>query len=999
MQGKDRAATLREAARLAPDKVLSPACLSRGPVVRRDTPVLVLLAAGKGTRFGQEPKCAQPVNGVPLARHSVEAFRRLYPAPVVCVVGYRAAEVAAVLGEDLLYVRSDNPAGGTAFAAYEALCLSSLDQLNPVLIISMGDRIVPTTVFRQLLDQHLAGPRAADLTLLTALYEPPKNRGKGRILRDAGHGVLGIIEQSDIDALADPKLRQRLDELTEGNCPLYAIRARTLRAHLEGLANDNAQGQYYLTDIIETIRRSGGDIRTITTTVADPEYDLLCADVTRPRDLALLEGILKSLPAASVRPAPGLEQAALTLRADRPAGQAAAIARQLEDLVAAASRLGFRPDRPVGVGVAGGRLRIAFMHPDMGRFFGPAWQMPIGAKGASDSEQIVILMQCAEDDRIHLMPVEPQFQEKVGSIPADAACMYPGEAVADWYSYEGFGTRMAENLLLSLGYFTDEELQRRRERGQPLPPTSFWVQASLRRPFSLVANAIASLRTVRTGSLGRKVQAALGRERFRGLRIVSTGNIPRGGFSSSSAVTVATKNALNALFELDIPADLLVHLSCQAEYGTGVRAGSLDQATAQKGRPGLGTLISSNPRDNYRVLGAYPLPADRFHVLFPYSVDRDREAWRWSAGTYAAEPGSGQQTTVEMRKLTGKSAELAAMLLRLPLDQDFFKVLEPEFLRDGHLGSARCRWVADVLKQVPLLIPQGELRQHVQDNRCWYAEQLRELERIPSAVAAKRADATCASLFEGWRDPSLRRSEAPGRVIQERGVPLRAMVAYLFGEVAKNFQLIHHPEDWIRWVSRSQRGDRAFELEPERLPDAEAMMSARDWEKGAAGPQLMERWLERFGARPFDFNRGLHDEALSADDPPAPHLFEGTNFFRGLALIDLAEAMLHRAFGREAIAVRINAAGQGDFFQVHVDSTKTSVAAVKHFLRQAFYRRFGLSPEPEFVEPHPGGGAVGIRLERFDQVPDLVRAVAFLGAGIASATRTSSTPSERAGRR
>ena len=216
--------------------------------------------------------------------------------------------------------------------------------------------------------------------------------------------------------------------------------------------------------------------------------------------------------------------------------------------------------------------------------------------------------------------------------------MYPGGEVGDWYSYEGFGTRMAETLLLELGYFTDLEVETRRERGQPTPPQSLWVSTSMRRPFSLVGNAIASMRTVRTGNIGRKVQAVLGRDAFRGLRIVTTGDIPRGGFSSSSAVTVATKNAINALFDLGLSPDLLVHLSCQAEYGTGVRAGSLDQATEEKGRAGEGALISSNPRDNFRILGTYPVPVERYQVLFPYTVDRDREAWRWSGGVYAADP-------------------------------------------------------------------------------------------------------------------------------------------------------------------------------------------------------------------------------------------------------------------------------------------------------------------------------------------------------------------------
>jgi hypothetical protein len=132
----------------------------------------------------------------------------------------------------------------------------------------------------------------------------------------------------------------------------------------------------------------------------------------------------------------------------------------------------------------------------------------------------------------------------------------------------------------------------------------------------------------------------------------------------------------------------------------------------------------------------------------------------------------------------------------------------------------------------------------------------------------------------------------------------------------------------------------------------------------------MDRWLERHGAEPFDYNRGLDDTALS--HAPEIHLLQGTNFFRGLALIDLAEAMLKRAFGGDAVAVRVNAAGQGDFFQVHVDAERADTREVEDFIRQAFYRRFGLSPDPEFVETHPGGGAVGVRLSRFDQLPELI---------------------------
>jgi hypothetical protein len=229
------------------------------------------------------------------------------------------------------------------------------------------------------------------------------------------------------------------------------------------------------------------------------------------------------------------------------------------------------------------------------------------------------------------------------------------------------------------------------------------------------------------------------------------------------------------------------------------------------------------------------------------------------------------------------------------------------------------------------------------------------------------------SLFAGWRDPVLRRVAQSGAIVEEEGVPLRAMVAYLFGEVAKNFHLVHHPEQWIEYVTLSQHGDRSVAIDPAQLPSRHAMEGEFQWELGATGPERMERWLRRFGATPFDFNKGLDDATLAAPEPPEFHRLEGSNFFRGLALIDLAEAMLKRAFGSTAVAVRVNAAGQGDYFQVHVDKQAASPAEVKDFIRAAFYRRFGLAPAPEFVEVFPGGGAAGIRLNRYDTLTQLVQ--------------------------
>jgi bifunctional UDP-N-acetylglucosamine pyrophosphorylase/glucosamine-1-phosphate N-acetyltransferase len=974
---------LGNAAKLSREKILNPNSLNLYGGITADSPVLVVLAAGRGTRFGQDPKCIQTVYGTPLVRHSIDAFRRFNPSPVICLVGYRAGEVMDALGQDNIYVQSHNPTGGTAFAAFEGFSIPDLLERNPLLIITYGDRVIPASVFRRLYQAHRSGERAADITFLTAQYEPPKNRGKGRVLRGQGGRVLRIIEEGDIAREADGPARQALLELTEGNCPLYAIRAATLHRHALGLTNDNAQGQYYLTDVIEAISREQGDVRTVTTTVTDPEYDLLCSDVTRPIDLALLEGLLASAHGLVFPEDLEVEEAARAITADRPAGQVASIARQLGDLMSAVvkEKLGFHLHRPIGIGISGGRLRIAFMHPDMVRFFGPAWQMPIGAGDAQGEEQIVVLLQSADDGRIHLFPINPKYRESINFVPSDNDVMYPSEDVSDLHTYEEFGTRMSASLLLSLGYFSEDELEARRKKGQPLPPPSLWVASNMRRPFALVGNAIASMRTLRSGNLGAKIREHLGRENFRGLRLVSTGNIAQGGFSSSSALTVATKNAISALWDIGIPPDVLVHLANQAEYGTGVRAGALDQATEQKGRPGHGTLISSNPRDNYRIMGTYPVPADRFQIVFPFTVERDRSAWRWSWGAYGESSASGPLTTGEMRKLTGKAAEIAALLTRLPFDTDFFKQIEDDLVGDGLLSRESRAWICSVLRQLPLLAKQEDLRRRLEANRDGYVGQLMEGDDIDKRAATQKADATMTSLLAGWRDPLLRRTTPAGSVIEECGVPLRAMVAYLFGEVAKNFYLVHHPEEWIEYVTLSQRGDRSVEIDPDGLPSREAMEGELDWERGATGPKRMDLWLDRHGATPFDFNQGLDDDALSPENPPEFHRLKGSNFFRGLALIDLAEAMLKKAFGREAVAMRVNAAGQGDYFQVHVDTHQTPLSDVKQFIRTAFYRRFGLSPDPEFVEIHLGGGAVGIHLKRYDSLAQLIQRLQMPAAG------------------
>ncbi len=167
-------------------------------------------------------------------------------------------------------------------------------------------------------------------------------------------------------------------------------------------------------------------------------------------------------------------------------------------------------------------------------------------------------------------------------------------------------------------------------------------------------------------------------------------------------------------------------------------------------------------------------------MIFPTSVGRDREAWRWSWGFYAEAAGHGPLTPGEARKMTGKAAELGALLARQPLDVDFFMHMEEDLLADGLLDPENRAWICSILRQVPLLISQEDLRRLVAEGRDWYIAQLVDVSRLDPQAAEHKVDAALASFFEGWRNPFLRRPRPSERHV-ESGVPLRAMVAYLSG--------------------------------------------------------------------------------------------------------------------------------------------------------------------------------------------------------------------------
>ncbi|GAB4401855.1 MAG: bifunctional UDP-N-acetylglucosamine diphosphorylase/glucosamine-1-phosphate N-acetyltransferase GlmU [Rhodoferax sp.] len=238
---------------------------------------VVIMAAGKGTRMKSRwPKVLQPLAGRPLLHHVLATAQAVRARRAVVVTGHGAPEVEAACasyisdGADfsLNFVRQE-PQLGTGHAVQQAVPVLPDDGV--VLVLS-GD--VPLTRPETLsaLLQTCAGQA---LALLTLQADDPT--GYGRIVRDAtGAQVLAIVEHKD----ASPAQRA-IQEIYSG---IMAVPAAALKRWLARLTNHNAQGEYYLTDVVALAVAEGHPVRAHR--VADP---IEVAGVNSPVQLAELE--------------------------------------------------------------------------------------------------------------------------------------------------------------------------------------------------------------------------------------------------------------------------------------------------------------------------------------------------------------------------------------------------------------------------------------------------------------------------------------------------------------------------------------------------------------------------------------------------------------------------------------------------------------------------------------------------------------------------------------
>ena len=199
---------------------------------------IVILAAGQGKRMQSNlPKVLHPIAGRPMLTHVLDSARALGAQRIAIVVGHGAEQVkqAYAAQEDLQFALQQ-PQLGTGHAVLQAAPLLQASHADDVTIILYGDvPLVQPDTLRALLNE-----RASGVAILTEIVSDAT--GYGRIVRDVQGNVCAIVEHKD----ATPEQLA----IQEVNTGIMAVPTRQLKSWLAKLTNNNAQGEYYLTDIV-----------------------------------------------------------------------------------------------------------------------------------------------------------------------------------------------------------------------------------------------------------------------------------------------------------------------------------------------------------------------------------------------------------------------------------------------------------------------------------------------------------------------------------------------------------------------------------------------------------------------------------------------------------------------------------------------------------------------------------------------------------------------------
>jgi bifunctional UDP-N-acetylglucosamine pyrophosphorylase/glucosamine-1-phosphate N-acetyltransferase len=232
--------------------------------MRKPSVAAIILAAGQGTRMKSDaPKVLHTVCGRPMLAYVLDACTEAGCGELIIVVGHQAERVRQAFptpppGVHLTWIEQ-SPQLGTGHAVM--VCRRELSRLSgPVLVVAGDGPLVRSETLQRLLEEHVRSGAAC--TLATSILDDPGRYG--RIVRDGRGELVGIVEYLDADET------QR--GIKEVNVSLYCFDAAALVGVLDRLTNDNAKGEYYLTDALGLLAADG---QKLTAVAAVPSEDVL----------------------------------------------------------------------------------------------------------------------------------------------------------------------------------------------------------------------------------------------------------------------------------------------------------------------------------------------------------------------------------------------------------------------------------------------------------------------------------------------------------------------------------------------------------------------------------------------------------------------------------------------------------------------------------------------------------------------------------------------------
>ena len=230
---------------------------------------VIVLAAGQGSRMKSDlPKVIHPLSGKPMLQHVLDTVSLLDVERTHVVVGHGSEMVKDVINDSSINWCFQAEQLGTGHAVAQAL-----DDIpaNAKVLVLYGD--VPLTR-KETLDGMIDSVDENHLALLTVILDEPS--GYGRIIRDPDSNIVAIVEEKDASDVEK--------EVQEVNTGIIAMSSNTLKDLVPTLGNNNAQGEYYLTDIIELAVKNGSQI-----TSHHPNYEQEVQGVNNKLQLCELE--------------------------------------------------------------------------------------------------------------------------------------------------------------------------------------------------------------------------------------------------------------------------------------------------------------------------------------------------------------------------------------------------------------------------------------------------------------------------------------------------------------------------------------------------------------------------------------------------------------------------------------------------------------------------------------------------------------------------------------